>query len=135
MLKSNSKKAIENIKLYIMKNYDPSNYDINSDEQNAGTFKEVATCILKDLKRVKENEFLRFKNYTWQDAFIDWASGLPSILDTCYYYNREAVEDLGEILEESETEKARFTESEAENMLSKLLFRELVNAAGNVLYN
>ena len=35
------------------------------------------------------------------------AAGLPSVLDTCYFYNRSAVDDLGAILEETESEKAK----------------------------
>lgn len=51
------------------------------------------------------------------------------ILDTCYYYNRSAVDDLGAILEETEEEKARFTEQEAEQLLTDLIYRELTKGA------
>lgn len=133
MLRSNSKKAIENIKNYVIKNYNPDGYEDNSEEYNATTFKEMAACILKDVRRVKGYEVRKYKRYGWEEAFADWASGLPGLLDTCYYYNRSAVDDLGTILEESEAEKERFDESQAEKMLSHLIFRELNKAAGEVL--
>ena len=135
MLRSNCKKAIENIKNYIMENYDGSNYDPESMEANATTFEEIATCILKDVRRVKGPEVARLRGrYSWQQAFIDWAAGLPGLLDTCYYYNRYAGDDLAAILQETEEEKARFSESQSEEMLSRLIYRELVKAAGDVLF-
>lgn len=48
------------------------------------------------------------------------------ILDTCYYYNRSAVDDLGAILEETDSEKARYSEQQAETRLTYLIYRELV---------
>jgi hypothetical protein len=60
------------------------------------------------------------------ERFADWAAGLPSILDTCYYYNRSAVDDLGAILEETAEEKARYSEAQAETLLTSLIYRELV---------
>lgn len=132
-IKSNSRKAIDNIRQYVIDRYDAENYDEASPEYNATTFEEMAACILKDVKRVKEIEFKRVRCYTWQDAFADWASGLPSLLDTCYYYNRSAVDDLAVILEETEAEKSRYDETKAERMLSNLIFRELYKVAGYVL--
>ena len=57
--------------------------------------------------------------------FVDWCQGLPSALDTLYYYNRSAVDDLAAILEETEEEKAKYTEAQAEEILSRLIYREL----------
>ena len=58
-------------------------------------------------------------------AFADWCAGLPSVLDTLYFYNRSAVDDLGAILEETEQEKNRYTEQQAEQLLTSLIYREL----------
>ena len=60
--------------------------------------------------------------------FADWCAGLPSILNTCYYYNRSAVDDLGEILEETEEEKEKYTQTEAEKLLTALIYREIKKA-------
>ena len=119
-LRTNTKKAIENIRTYIMNNFDGTNYEIEQPE----TFEETARIILDTFESEK------FRNHgNRQEIFVDWCAGLPSILDTCYYYNRSAVDDLGNILEQTETEKAKYSEAQAERMLSILIYRELVKVA------
>ena len=123
MLKTNSKKAKENIKNYISGNFDGTNYGIETPE----TFKGIATIILNTFK----SEYCfpnNLKRMSQQNLFIEWCAGLPSILDTCYFYNRSAVTDLGDILEETEEERNKYTEEEAERMLTTLIYRELLNA-------
>lgn len=123
MLKTNSKKARENIQQYIIDNFTPENC---TDEKIYG-FENVAAFILKTFRTEKYSEKADFKYYHNNEAaaFADWCAGLPSVLDTCYYYNRSAVDDLGTILEEAETEKKRFTEQEAETRLTYLIYAEL----------
>ena len=123
MLKSNSKKAVENIRSYIMENFDPTNYQPEPVPQ---TFPEVAAFILREFRAEKTPDNRRMSD---QDLFIEWAAGLPSILDTCYYYNRSAVNDLAAILEESDAEKAKYSESGAESLLTRLIYRELTKGA------
>jgi hypothetical protein len=124
MLKTNSKAAREHIRQYILNNTDFSDYSnfkicVGIDTEN---FKEVA----KALREIFISES-RYKDdrLTEKGRFIDWCQGLPSSLDTCYYYNRSAVDDLGRILEENETEKGKYSETEAAKMLSTLIYREL----------
>lgn len=126
MLKSNSKKAHENIKQYIIDNFTPENYTDTPPE----SFDEIASFILGTFRSEKYNAPEDFQYYQKSEfaAFADWCAGLPSLLDTCYYYNRSAVDDLAAILEESEAEKQRFTEEEAENLLTTLIYREIKNA-------
>lgn len=123
MLKTNSKKARGNIQQYIINNFTPENY---TDEKIEG-FENIAAFILKAFRSEKYSLIEDRKYYNNQEAlaFRDWAQGLPSVLDTCYYYNRSAVDDLGVILEESATEKSRYTESEAENLLTIMIYCEL----------
>ena len=118
-LKTNSKKAKENIQKYIMDIFDGEGYGIETPK----TFQETAEIILEVFRNEKQDI-----RYSEKENFVNWAAGLPSILDTCYYYNRSAVDDIGEILEESETEKSRFTEMQAEELLSSLIYRELIKA-------
>ena len=120
MLKSNSKKAKENIKNYIINNFDYSSYE---DEQNPAPteYKDICTCIYNTMQEEKRynrsiNDYMTFE---------DWCRGLPSILDTCYYYNRSAIEDLMQILEETVEEAYKYTERQAEERLTQLLFREI----------
>jgi len=133
MLRTNTKKVIETIKAYVMENYDGSNYDAGTPEAEAKTFEDMAKVILADVKRVNGYEVKRCNNYTWSMAFADWSAGLPSLLDTCYRYNVSAVDLLGEWLEETEEEKAKYTETEAETMIDSLIYRELSKVAFDVL--
>lgn len=123
MLKSNSKQAIENIRVYVINNFDPCVYDFEGNEED---FKTVAQFIYECFvnEKVKHDK----RRMTEKELFFDWCQGLPSILDTCYYYNRSAVNDLAVILEETETEKARYTEAQAEEMLTHLIYREIKKA-------
>lgn len=124
MIKTNSKKARENIRHYIMDNFDADSYTETPPE----TYPEIAAFILDTFRKEKYWCIQDFRYYggSEQKAFTDWAAGLPSVLDTCYFYNRSAVDDLAEILEESESEKARYTESDAEKLLTNLIYRELL---------
>jgi hypothetical protein len=123
MLKTNSKKAKENIQQYIIDNFTPEGY---TDETITG-FENVATFILNTFRSEKYGCKEDYKYYCncELDAFVDWCSGLPSLLDTCYYYNRSAADDLAVILEETDEEKNRFTEDEAEWALTYLIYSEL----------
>ena len=121
MLMINSKQARENIKQYIVENFTPENY---TDEEITG-FENVAKFILNVFKSEYYNVTGR---YTQAEAFKNWCSGLPSVLDTCYYYNRSAVEDLKKILEETDAEANKYTEQQAEELLTSLIYRELTRA-------
>lgn len=125
MLRTTCKKALDNIRAYILENTDISGYDKYEEPE---TFEEAALIIWDEFQSAKKYELCRPRTNI-QECFIDWCAGLPSILDTCYYYNRSAVDDLGEILEETAEEKARFTESQAEQQLSWLIYREISKAA------
>lgn len=126
MLKSNSKKAIENIRDYIMTDADyiaeQSNYTISEDNKEA-----VMLMMWDCFKDEKRYEIERNYHCASYPIFKDWASGLALGGLFCYYYNRSAVDDLGAILEETEAEKAKYSESEAEEMLTRLIYRELRN--------
>lgn len=126
MLKTNGKKAIENIKNYIVNNFDFTNYE-DGITQEPTTFKTIAKFIYKcfiEEKRYNDG----YKHYTELQVFFDWCSGLPSVLDTCYFYNRSAIDDLAVILEETETEKQKYNESDAEKLLTNLIYREIKKA-------
>lgn len=123
MLKTNSKKAKENIQRYITEHFTPENYT----EENITGFENIAAFILSTFRSEKygckqdhqyysNNEFLAFSN---------WCAGLPSLLDTCYYYNRSAVADVAKILEQTESESCKHSESESEKLLTMLIYREL----------
>ena len=126
MLETNSKKAIKNTRAYILKHFHGERYKFSGDKNN---FHDVATFIYKCFKeekcKYKESYYARI-GYSTRDIFEEWAEGLPSVLDTCYYYNRSAVDDLAEILEETETEKQKYNdETNAAGLLTWLIYIEI----------
>lgn len=124
MLKTNTKKARENIKNYIIENYergeDYTHHGINVDTTN---WDEIRKNI-KDIFYLEYGRQIRLYKSEY-DAFNNWCRGLPSILDTCYYYNRSAIKDLGDILEETEEERNKYSEEQAEEKLTYLIYREV----------
>lgn len=126
-MKTTTKEARQNIRQYILDHFDPCGYDFTG----PCSFPNVARFILSVHAEEKaySPEYQSRKGYTNEQVFTEWAQGLPSVLDTCYYYNRSAVDDLGAILEQSEREKAQYSEQQAEQMLTHLIYRELKRGA------
>lgn len=127
MLRSTSELARQNIRGYIMEH---ANFESYSLEKAPETFDDFASAILSIFRREKKYAFDMYPRVAEFEIFLDWAQGLPTVLDTCYYYNRSAVEDLGNILEENETEKSYFEEEDAERNLTRLIYRELIKTEG-----
>lgn len=120
MIKSNSLIAVKGLHEYIMQNADFDNYGMEKPQ----TFKETAKLIM-DIFYQEKIRFCGKKLYSYQETFCDWLRGLPSCIDCGFLYRESAVDVLGGILMESEAEKARYTESEAEEMLCRLIYREI----------
>ena len=136
MLKTNSKKAIENIKKYICDNvnfdYDTVNekyyYVMKLEERKAhGENIDMFSVYAHALYYIMYDQVVKLDNrgLTMYEYFIYWCEGLPSVLDTDYYLSRSAVQDLGDILEQTEAERNKYTESEAEEKLTYLIWREI----------
>lgn len=154
MLRTNNKKVIEAVRNYLIKNaleyameqaeyirnYSP-NFDLEEpknwvikclkvDDLNKHTeldkdleFKMCASLIKQTI--LCEYGHLINKNYLTYSDFKEYLQGLPSVIDTNYYYNRSAVQQLGEWLEETESERNKYSESQAEELITKLIFKEL----------
>ena len=96
--------------------------------QNPTNYEETAKCIYNEFiieKAFNTERMKKFYGYSEFNAFRDWLQGLPSIFDPMYYYKGSAVQVLGDILEETEEERSKYTESDAEEMLTKLIYREI----------
>lgn len=125
MLRTNTKKARENVKKYIednVKDYLVSNYEIN--EKDIDTFEGLAKAIWNIYK--SEHGYTR--NFGTLADFTDYAQGLALGGLFCYYYNRSALNDVANILEETDEEKATYTEEKAESLLTYLIYREVSKA-------
>lgn len=101
MLKTNSKKAIENLKAYIMASW---NIEEGEDQR---TWTETKEAIQE--KR--------------QDAFIEWLQGLPRNLGD--HVLCKGQETLGQILEQTEEQRQQYEEMESQKRLSYLIYREV----------
>lgn len=128
-LKSNSKKACENIRNYILQDSDYIKECAEFDGIELKTEKEILAYAYKLFEEQKGREIEDNYHNSCFVIFEDWAKGLALGSLFCYYYNRSAADDLGAILEETEEEKAKYTEREAEEMLTRLIYRELEKAA------
>lgn len=126
MLKTNSKKAKENIWKYIFDDLDYMN-EYRGEEIKPGDRKAMAAAIDNAFTLEAYNTPYE-KRQNRQQAFEDWASGLAlgGMFDY-YYYNADAVDILGNILEETETERNKYTEEQAAHVLTYLIYREIEN--------
>ena len=136
MLKSNSKQAIERIRKYICDNvnfdYDSVNekyyyvMELEKRHENGENI-DMFSVYAHALYNIMYEEVIvgsKIKR-SFQESFIYWFKCLPSCFDTGYYVNRSAVDDLGNILEQTAKERHKYSESEAEEKLSSLIFREI----------
>lgn len=121
MLRSNSKAVVAKIHQYIVDEIDPEYFGL----PGAPDFPEACKLILQACEDEKFYNRIR----SGLDTFRDWAQGLPTALNTCYYYNVSAIDMLADWLEETESEKAKYSESEAEEMIARLIYRELTKGA------
>lgn len=136
MRKTNCKEVREIIKKYIMEHF---NYYMGDNrgqfsgdlerinDTNTNDYAEVCNSILTIFwaEKLKYDNRFQAGRASRYDLFVDWVSGLCSAIDSDYYYNVSAVDLLGEWLEETESEKARFDERKAEETITRLLWREL----------
>lgn len=132
MLRTNSKKAKENIRLWILANYTPEDYtnafQTETGEYTPENFPEVAASIMDAFRKEKGFDVHR---YGLEIAFIDWMQGLPSILETLSLLGGwKVAEILGNWLEETAEEKEAYSKKDetgqkAMETALHLVFREI----------
>ena len=134
MLKTNSKEVNEKIKNLIIASYE------NCEEYYSFDNKEVKTeynDICKDIMQAFENEMCHDKRYlanriSKQDLFYNWLQGLPTafdIADDIFLGYNSAKNLVGDLLEQTEVEKNKYTEEDSEKLIVWLLYRELTKHA------
>lgn len=117
MLKTNSKQAKINLHSYIM-----DSWNIEPEDQGR-SWPETQESIREAFYiEAYNSEYERKQNR--QEAFKIWLSGLPKGLGD--YHLCQAVQDLGDILEETQAERERYTEEQASNKLGCLIYREVM---------
>lgn len=117
MLKTNSKVVRERVQHFINTHVDFSGYVLERRPETPAEINKAIFCCF-----LFESRFSGIVNE--QERFIDWCSGLPTVLH-CSYYLSSAVEMLGNILEETSSERAKYTEEQAERLFSYLIYKEV----------
>ena len=121
MLRSTNKAVINKIRAYIVDGVDHEYFGLETDPD----FNTACKLILQACQNEK-----RYCTYrSAYEMFKDWAQGLPTAFNTCYYYNVSAVDLLADWLEETDKEKEKFEERAAEEKITWLLYRELRKGA------
>lgn len=133
MLRTNSKKAIENIKKEIIDSYEAASEYFTFEGREAKTeFNEICDDIIEAFRVGKLDRNICYSKgrESERDLFIDWMQGLPTAFPVADdIFLRSAVDFLGDILEETAEEKNRYTEEKAAILACNLLYRELVKGA------
>lgn len=129
MRKLNCKEVNEALKNEIMDSYESAEEYYTYDGAEMKTeYNDICKDILKMFECEKLNGDLRYKasNMSKQDLFVEWMSGLPSAFPvSCDIFLGSAAEWLGNILDETETEKQKYSDSKAERTSCLILYREL----------
>lgn len=129
MRKLNCKEVNEALKNEIMDSYESADEYYTYDGAEMKTeYNDICKDILKMFECEKLNGDLRYKasNMSKQDLFVEWMSGLPgSFPVSCDIFLGSAAEWLGNILDETETEKQKYSDSKAERTSCLILYREL----------
>ena len=117
MLKTNCKRVREAVRAYVVKN-------TNGWEKDPDTFEEAAAIIKRAWDGYKYRGMRQeFKNNI-VEAFKDFASCLPNnVFD--YIAEGDTVKLVGDMLEQTEQERAEYTDSQACDLLTYLIYSEV----------
>lgn len=131
MIKSNSKAARDRIRSYIIDGFHDSDFE-TWNGVTVTDFATIARVILSDFERVTGCDYYYRHFPSNTDRFVDFTRGLPSLVDCGFWCGCDSGKDLlAAWLEETETEKNRYTEDNACIMIARLIYRELTAAAGS----
>lgn len=126
MLKTNNKKVKAKIEQYVRQ---AAEYLVDcrysqADGADLSNYNELCAVIYDIFKAEKYRYGESF------DIFTEWAQGLAlNLFD--YYYNVSAVQLVGDILEQTEQERNKYTERQAELLMTKLIYRSIIENKGH----
>ena len=119
-IRTNSKLARERVREYIRQCYEQ--YDVVDCKKE---FSEIATDIMDKFDNWCKG---RTPIYNMLEYFEEWLTTLPEYGVGDFYARMydNAIDVLGEILEETEEERNRFSFEKAEHLLAALMYKELL---------
>lgn len=97
-------------------------------EENADVQKAAAALVWKCFQNDIEGDY-RIGREPLQEIFISWLRGLPGVVSSEDFLFSNAVDFMAGILQESEAEKAKYSESDAEELAAYLIWREVSKLA------
>jgi hypothetical protein len=130
-IRTNSAKARQRIRQYILDSVNDPDYledafeRFNMEKSETLDFPTVSKIVMSDFEH-----YIQYMRpvYNLFDYFEEWSTGLTAggLFD---YYLRSycnAIDILGDILEETEEERNKFTYTQAEHLLTSLIYAELL---------
>lgn len=131
MLKTNSKIVNKRLDAYILECMGDYLEENNIDLTDAAG---ACKYLYKDFMRVHGWEFQRGRAVSASDVFFEYMGGLPFHFDFRYFrYDEDGAHAvLAAMLEQTETQAARFSYEESERLLSNLIFRRVMKYAREV---
>lgn len=97
-------------------------------EENADVQKAAAALVWKCFQNDTKGDY-RLGREPLQEIFISWLRGLPGVVSSEAFLLKSAVDFMGGILQETEAEKSRYSETEAEDLACYLIWREVSKLA------
>lgn len=135
MLRTNSKKAISNLDNYLLGYAEDIAAEHDAEllfDYDLSNINQFADCVLNYHfydEAIRHNARYEARRISHYELFREWAAGLPLPIFDYFNFNGDAKKILGDILEETEEERDRFSESDAENMLTRIIYNRLVKNA------
>ena len=133
MRRTNSKEAMEAIKKVIIGSYEAAEEYYTQDGAEMKTeYNDICKDILAAFENEKVKHDCRYKagRISKYSLFCDWMAGLPTAFPVSDdIFLGSAVDWLADILDETEEEKARYTDDKAEATACNILYRELTKHA------
>ena len=137
MLKTNSKKVKEKIRAYLLKSFTDYEENPQGDRSASEVFRYIGEGIAAEKlcysKERRASRFMAFYKGSIGEVIKDYCEGLGGLFDTSYYV-RPCIDIVGDILEETKEERQRFSESEAEDLMTYLISRELAPYVWEAIY-
>lgn len=119
MLKTNSKKLKVKIEDYLKDGW--NDYILDNPELANLEYKEGIKKIF-EIEKPKKNIYGQIIYKNNYERFKDWMGGLCSAIYSNYYYNISAVDLVGDLLEQTQEERNKYNESQAEELMTRLLY-------------
>ena len=122
MLRTNSKKAREAVRAYVAEK------TRGQDGAEVEGFEEAAAVIAGEWDAYKYPGLDRQFGHSLTEAFRHFAEGLPNDLFD-YLAAGDTVELVGDMLEQTEAERSKYSNMQACDLLTLLIYREVSKAA------